>query len=218
MHPSLCARTTRSLRVYPVKIPPGPGRPACRSKRAPLGGRRQAESASAFGDGKSIAFPFIQCDLQPPHEGRKCDAGTTDAGARSKGASCRQGSIHPGGRVRSRGDRARAGGQAWRSIGQAGHRDRPVEGATRGRQAETARQGHHQRNKAPCGARCGQERPPPSAPSPRRSRATLRALKREPRKTVSREALAKQARASARRRSRGRKAGAVSPDAAELDP
>jgi hypothetical protein len=40
-----------------------------------------------------------------------------------------------------------------------------------------------------------------SAPSPRRSRATLRVLKREPRKTVSREALAKQARASARRRS-----------------
>jgi len=40
-----------------------------------------------------------------------------------------------------------------------------------------------------------------SAPSPRRSRATLRALKREPRKTVSREALAKHARASARRRS-----------------
>ena len=45
---------------------------------------------------------------------------------------------------------------------------------------------------------------PSSAPSPRRSRATLRALKREPRKTVSREALAKQARASARRRSEER--------------
>ena len=46
-----------------------------------------------------------------------------------------------------------------------------------------------------------------SSPSPRRSRATLRALKREGRGAASREALSKQARASARRRrarSRGR--------------
>jgi hypothetical protein len=40
-----------------------------------------------------------------------------------------------------------------------------------------------------------------SEPSPRRSRATLRALKQEGGNTVSREALSKQARASARRRS-----------------
>ena len=37
-------------------------------------------------------------------------------------------------------------------------------------------------------------------PSPRRSRATVRALKREPRSTVSPKALARQARRSARRR------------------
>ena len=43
-----------------------------------------------------------------------------------------------------------------------------------------------------------------SAPSPRRSRATLRALKREGRSAASREALSKQARASARRRRTGR--------------
>lgn len=37
-------------------------------------------------------------------------------------------------------------------------------------------------------------------PSPRRSRATSRALKREPTRTVSRKALSKQARSAARRR------------------
>ena len=37
-------------------------------------------------------------------------------------------------------------------------------------------------------------------PSAKRSRATLRALKREPRRTVSRKALSKQARTAARRR------------------
>jgi hypothetical protein len=37
-------------------------------------------------------------------------------------------------------------------------------------------------------------------PSPRRSRATLRALKREPTRTVSRKALSKQAQSAARRR------------------
>jgi hypothetical protein len=40
-----------------------------------------------------------------------------------------------------------------------------------------------------------------SAPSPRRSRATLQALKREGRAAASREALSRQARAAARRRS-----------------
>ena len=40
-----------------------------------------------------------------------------------------------------------------------------------------------------------------SGPAPRRSRATLRALKREGRSAVSRQALSKQARAAARRRS-----------------
>ena len=39
-------------------------------------------------------------------------------------------------------------------------------------------------------------------PSPRRSRATLRALKREPRRTASKRALSKQARSAARRRRR----------------
>jgi hypothetical protein len=42
-------------------------------------------------------------------------------------------------------------------------------------------------------------------PSPRRSRATSRALKREPRRAASRKALSKQARSAARRR---RRAGA----------
>jgi hypothetical protein len=42
-------------------------------------------------------------------------------------------------------------------------------------------------------------------PSAKRSRATLRALKREPRRTASRKALSKQARSAARRR---RRAGA----------
>jgi len=39
-------------------------------------------------------------------------------------------------------------------------------------------------------------------PSARRSRATLRALKREPRRTASKQALSKQARSAARRRRR----------------
>jgi hypothetical protein len=39
-------------------------------------------------------------------------------------------------------------------------------------------------------------------PSPKRSRATLRALKREPRRAASRKALAKQARSAATRRRR----------------
>jgi len=42
----------------------------------------------------------------------------------------------------------------------------------------------------------------PKQPSPRRSRATLRALKREPRNTVSKKALSKQAKSAARRRRR----------------
>ena len=42
----------------------------------------------------------------------------------------------------------------------------------------------------------------PKRPSPRRSRATLRALKREPRNTVSKKALSKQAKSAARRRRR----------------
>jgi uncharacterized protein DUF6496 len=47
--------------------------------------------------------------------------------------------------------------------------------------------------------RAGQ-RPKSRKPSPRRSRATSRALKREPRRTVSRKALSKHARSAARRR------------------
>jgi hypothetical protein len=43
-------------------------------------------------------------------------------------------------------------------------------------------------------------------PSPRRSRATLRALKREPRRAASKRALSKQARSAARRRRRTAKA------------
>src|SRR6185503_7675902 len=46
--------------------------------------------------------------------------------------------------------------------------------------------------------RAGQRR---TRPSPRRSRATLAALKREPRRTASKEALSRQARGAARRRS-----------------
>ena len=47
--------------------------------------------------------------------------------------------------------------------------------------------------------RAGQS-PKSRKPSPRRSRATSRALKREPRRTVSRKALSKHARSAARRR------------------
>jgi hypothetical protein len=49
--------------------------------------------------------------------------------------------------------------------------------------------------------RAGQSRQP-KRPSPRRSRATLRALKHEPRSTVSTKALSNQAKSSARRRRR----------------
>jgi hypothetical protein len=48
----------------------------------------------------------------------------------------------------------------------------------------------------------GQGRRSPRSPSPRRSQATLRALKREPRRAASHRALATQARGAARRRSR----------------
>jgi len=50
----------------------------------------------------------------------------------------------------------------------------------------------------------GQRKRKPSSPSRRRGRATSQALKREPRRSVSKSALSRQARGAARRRRRGR--------------
>src|SRR5512138_1863981 len=72
-------------------------------------------------------------------------AGERNRGTRPAGPPPGQGAEHAGRRIRSRRNRTRPRGQAWRPFDEAGHRDRTLESAPRGSEASAAqtRKGEH---------------------------------------------------------------------------
>ena len=166
-------------------------------------------------DGRFIAFPDVQCDFQPPHQRRKCDAGTTDACARSRAGRPRK-PIHPGRpAVREEIEHAGEGKMALDRP------SKPLRSACRRRGAQAS-------------SRNGPPRAPPARPSAVRRAMSPRApAARRPRRAGHERPSGRSSaspgrpcparhwpsrRAPARAEgAHGRKAGAVSPDAAELD-
>jgi hypothetical protein len=72
------------------------------------------------------------------HKGGSKNAGSQDRSAREESAATGKSADDRRWRIRSRGDRARASGQAWGSIAEAGHRDWAIESEARRNPAASA--------------------------------------------------------------------------------
>ncbi len=132
-----------------------------------------------------------------------CQRKTTLKRARA-GETRWPGSVNTSRRVRPRGDGSHSRGQARRTIDETGDRDRAVEGAQSGRRSARAEEGDDIRTRT----RRAAKRALRQGRSGRKRRHLHRvraprvdALKREGHAAASKEALARQARSSARKRS-----------------
>ena len=145
--------------------------------------------------------PFVEATPRTRGDGH---AGEAHFGTSAARQARREVAVDPGGRVRARGGGARPRGEARRALAEAGDRDRPVEGAARGRRPAAAGAGkasEKTRRSAERAYESGRGAPPRRRPSRRRARAAGAALKREGREAGSRAALARQTRAAAKKRS-----------------
>ena len=138
---------------------------------------------------------------------------TQNARRRNFGESARgrgrgQVTVNPGRRIRARGNRACPRREAWRAVGEAGYRDRFIEGASRRGEAASSRpcedQREHARKALSDSKKSGRAR----KTSAKRSQATMNALKKEGPQAASSKALSRQAKSSAMKRTRKERSAA----------